>query len=56
MVVSLAGVFELHLDEVAFLFVTRYVGQPVVGIQLVILSAAAFAADGLSDSGHGPAG
>ena len=44
-IVPFTGVFKLHLHQVGLLVVARDVGQPVVGIQLVILSAAAFAAE-----------
>ena len=38
-VVALAGVLELHLHQVGRLQVARHVGQPVVCIQLTVLSA-----------------
>ena len=44
-VVSLPGVFELDLHQVAFFHVARYVGKPVVGVQLLVLSVAALAAE-----------
>ena len=39
-VVTLARVLELHLHEVGVLVVARYVVQPVVGVQLHVLSSA----------------
>ena len=38
-VIALAGVLELHLHEVGRFLVARHVGQPVVGVELAVLSA-----------------
>ena len=38
-VIALAGMFELHLHEVGGVHVAGHVGQPVVGVQLSVLSA-----------------
>ena len=43
-IIPFTGVFKLHLYQVGLLVIARNVGQPIVGIQLVVLSAAAFAA------------
>jgi hypothetical protein len=37
-VVALAGMFELYLYQVGGIGISWYVGQPVVGVQLTILS------------------
>ena len=42
MVIALAGVLKLHLDQVGRLGVARHVGQPVVGIELLVLPPHAF--------------
>ena len=42
MIISLAGIFELHLHEVGALGIARYVGKPVVGIQLAVLATSGF--------------
>ena len=39
MIISLAGILELHLHEVGALSVSWYVGEPVIGVQLSVLSA-----------------
>ena len=39
MVVAFAGVLELHFHEVGSVHVARHVGQPVVGVQLTVLTA-----------------
>ena len=39
MVISLAGMFELHFHQVGRFCIARDVGQPVVGVQLPVLSA-----------------
>ena len=44
-VVTFAGVLELHFYVLAFFGIAGNVGQPVVGVQLLVLSAAAFAAE-----------
>ena len=41
-VVSLACILELHLNEVGFVGVSRHVGQPVVGVELSVLSSTGF--------------
>ena len=38
-IVSLAGMFELHLYQVCRIRITRYVGKPVISVQLLILPA-----------------
>jgi hypothetical protein len=38
MIVALAGVLELNLHEVSGVCIARHIGQPVVGIQLTVLS------------------
>ena len=43
-VIAFAGILELHLYEVCNLIVSGHVGQPVIGIQLVVLASASLAA------------
>ena len=38
MVVALAGMLELNFDEVCVVSIPRYVGKPVVSIQLAVLT------------------
>ena len=38
-IISLTGMLKLHLDEVGGVGVAWHVGQPVVGVQLLVLSA-----------------
>ena len=40
MIVSLARILELHLHKVSVLLIARHVIQPVVSIELHVLSAA----------------
>ena len=44
-VIALSGVLELHLDEVGVVVVSRHVGQPVVGVELLVLPSAGSAAE-----------
>ena len=37
-IISLAGMLKLHLDEVGGVGVSWHVCQPVVGVQLLVLS------------------
>jgi hypothetical protein len=37
-VIALASVLELNLHEVSILSIARHVGQPVVGVQLSVLT------------------
>ena len=43
--ISFAGILELNFYQVAFFSVSGNVGQPVVGVQLLVLPAATFAAE-----------
>ena len=42
--ISLPGIFELHFHHVTLFRIARNVRQPIVGVQLFILSGASFAA------------
>ena len=44
-IVAFAGVLKLHLHQVGRLSVARHVGQPVVGVQLAVLSSHGSAAE-----------
>ena len=44
-VVALAGVFKLYLHEICALLVAWHVGQPVVGVELLVLSSASTVAE-----------
>ena len=39
MVISLAGMLELYLHQIRRVLIARHVSQPVVGVELSILSA-----------------
>ena len=43
--ITLAGIFELNFHHVRFLCIAGNVGKPVVSVQLLVLPAAAFAAE-----------
>ena len=44
-VVTFAGVLELHFHKVGALGVARHVGKPVVGVELLVLTAYGAAAE-----------
>ena len=39
-IISLSGILKLDFDHFLFVGITRNIGQPVIGIQLVVLTAA----------------
>ena len=43
-IISLPGVLKLYLNHVTLFRIARYIRQPIVGVQLFILSGASFAA------------
>ena len=43
--IALTGILELNFHHVRFFGIARNIGKPVVGVQLFVLPAAAFAAE-----------
>ena len=52
MVVAFTGVLELHLHQVGIVHIAWHVSQPVIGVQLSVLSSYGFFAESTVAASH----